>query len=84
MKTKKDLLFLESVAIDIMECDKKTKNPLTILYITKYSALSIDRIIDLNLSVNMNDPFTINIAMDMSNKGFNNKHIINKVQKLKL
>ena len=75
----RDIEHLESVAIDIMGCDKNTKDPLTILYITKYSALSIDRIIELNLSVDMNDPLTINTAMEMANKGYNNKYIINKV-----
>ena len=75
----RDIEHLESVAIDIMECDKNTKNPLTILYITKYSALSIDKIIDLNFSVDMNDPKTINTAMEMANKGYDNKNIVNKV-----
>ena len=75
----RDIEHLESVAIDIMECDKNTKNPLTILYITKYSALSIAKIIDLNFSVDMNDPKTINTAMEMANKGYDNKNIVNKV-----
>ena len=75
----RDIEHLEGVAIDIMGCDKNTKDPLTILYITKYSALSIDRIIELNLSVDMNDPLTINTAMEMANKGFNNYRIIEKV-----
>mgnify|MGYP003153208000 CR=1 FL=1 len=75
----RDIEHLESVAIDIMECDKDTKNPLTILYITKYSALSVDKIINLNLGIDMNDPKTINTAMEMANKGYDNKHIINKV-----
>ena len=75
----RDIEHLESVAIDIMECDKNTKDPLTMLYITKYSALSIDKIIDLNLSVDMNDPKTINTAMEMANKGYDNKYIINRV-----
>ena len=75
----RDIEHLESVAIDIMKCNKNTKDPLTLLYISKYSSLSVDRIIDLNLSIDMNDPTTINTAMDMSNKGFNNKRIIEKV-----
>lgn len=75
----RDIEHLESVAIDIMECDKNTKNPLTILYIIKYSALSAERVMNLNLSVDMNDPLTINTAMEMANKGYNDKHIINKV-----
>jgi len=76
----RDIKHLESVAIDIMGCDKNTKNPLTILYITTYSILSIDRIVELTESIDMGDPLIINIAMDMANKGFNNKRIIIKVR----
>lgn len=75
----RDMKHLDSVAIDILGCDKNTKNPLIILYITRYSALCIDRISNLNLSVNMDDPLTINTAMEMANKGYNDKHIISKV-----
>ena len=75
----RNIEHLESVAIDIMGCDKKTKNPLTLLYITRYSALNIERIIELNDSINMDNPVIINIAMDMANKGYNNFRIIKKV-----
>jgi len=75
----RDMKHLNSVAVDILGCDENIKNPLTKLYITINSVLDLDRIMQLDLSINMDDPFTIYIAMDMANKGFNNKHIINKV-----
>lgn len=74
-----DIKHLENVAINIMECDKNTKNPLTLLYITTYSALTVNKIIDLNLSIDMDNPKTINTAMEMANKGFSNRRIINTV-----
>lgn len=75
----RDINHLENVAIDIMGCDKETKHPLTILYIITHSALSADRVIDLNLMIDMNNPSTINTAMEMANKGATNKYIVNKI-----
>jgi len=76
----RDIRHLESVAIDLLGCEKGTKNPLIVLYITMYSALSVERITELNLSIDMENPLIINIAMGMANKGYKNKSIIAEVR----
>ena len=80
----RDIKHLESVAIDIVMCDKKTKDPLTLLYITKYSSLNNDRVNDLSESIDMGNPFNINIAMGMANNGYSNNHIVKKVLSTKI
>jgi hypothetical protein len=77
----RDIKHLENVAIELLGCEKNIKNPLTVLYITRYSALSVDRILELNNFIDMDNPFVINTAMDMANKGYSNDLIIKQVIK---
>ena len=77
----RDIRHLESVAIDLLDCEKPIKDPLTTLYITRYSVLDVNRILELSEFIDMNNPFTINVAMGLANKGYSNKLIIEQACK---
>ena len=77
----RDIKHLESVALDLLDCDVNVKNPLLILYVSKYSALSANRILNLSEFIDMENPFIINQAMIMANKGYTDTMIVESVRK---
>jgi len=83
-KTSKDqdIRFLNKLAYKILGIKKSKINGINLLFMTTNSNLTVEKINYLAEHINMNDPFTINVAMGLANKGATNNYIIHTAKKL--